>query len=115
MFQSYYFNGEEGSSTKSLFRSLGEVTERIIFTGSFILVFCVVSKNSVAFLSFFSKDKKETAHNNVKTGPTNLFEMENGPNHLFLNQKVQKESGSMVISIYGSIFSLVKVRKPSKF
>ena len=30
-------------------------------------------------------------YNNVKTGPTNLFEMENGPNDLFLNQKVQKE------------------------
>ena len=53
-------------------------------------------------------------HNNVKTGPTNLFEMENGPNHLFLNQKVQKESGLMVNSIYGSILSLINVRKPSK-
>ena len=49
-----------------------------------------------------------------KTGPTNLFEMENGPNHLFLKQKVQKESGLMVISRHGGIFSLINVRKPSK-
>ena len=39
----------------SLFRSLGEVTETIIFTGSSILVFCLVSENfenPVAFLVF---------------------------------------------------------------
>ena len=41
----------------SLFRSLGEVIGTIIFTGSSILVFCLVSenfKNSVAFLVFLS-------------------------------------------------------------
>ena len=41
----------------SLFRSLEEVTETIIFTGSSILVLCLVSdnfKNSVAFLVFLS-------------------------------------------------------------
>ena len=56
----------------------------------------------------------ETVHNNVKTGPTNLFEMENGPNHLFISQKVRKENGLMVTSIYGSIPSLINVRSPSK-
>ena len=71
----------------------GEVIETIIFTGSSILVFCLVSKNfqnSVAFLVFLSWYKKEIEHNNVKTGPTHLFEMENGPNNLFLSQKSTK-------------------------
>ena len=77
----------------SLFRSLGEVTETIIFTGSSILVFCLVSenfKNSVAFLVFLNQYKMEIEHNNVKTVPTNLFEMENGPNNLILSQKSTK-------------------------
>ena len=38
----------------------------------------------------------------------NLFEMENGPNNLFLSQKkVRKESGLTLTSIYGSILSLI--------
>ena len=57
----------------------------------------------------------EIEHNNVKTVLTNLFEMENGPNNLFLIQKkVQKESGLTVTSIYGSILYLINVRSPSK-
>ena len=35
--------------------------------------------------------KKEIEHNNVKIGPTNSFEMENGPNHLFLKPKKYKQ------------------------
>ena len=45
----------------SLFGSLGEVTETIIFTGSSILVFCLVSenfKNSVAFLVFLGVKRR---------------------------------------------------------
>ena len=42
---------------KSLFRFLREIIETIIFTGSSILVFCLVSENfqnSVVFLVFLS-------------------------------------------------------------
>ena len=33
----------------------------------------------------------ETERNYVKTGPTTLFEMENGPKHLFLREKKYKK------------------------
>ena len=62
----------------------------------------------VIFLS-----RKETEHNYVKTGPANLFQMENGSSHLFPSLKIQKESGITVISIYGSILSPINVRSPS--
>ena len=55
--------------------------------------------------------EKETEHNYVKTGPANLiFEMENGPKHLFLRQKkVQKEKCFHCHLSVGSIFPLINV------
>ena len=71
------------------------------------MIFIDVSEilsNSIAFLVIFlcsyqQRDKMQcflktlpaTEHNYVKTGPTNLFEMENGSNHSFLSQKSKKK------------------------
>ena len=62
------------------FAPLERLIETIIFTGRFHfgILSCIRKFLKFRYFSgFLSWYKKEIKHNNIKTGPTNLFEMEN--------------------------------------